>query len=94
MTEDEEEQFQLSNIRWIWEKLIHNDDVKVWDHCHITGKCRVAAHCSCNINLQLTKKCTVIFHNLRGYDSHSNFSELNPIQDGHFRGCSRMGGPP
>ena len=30
-----------------------------------------------NINFQLTKKIPVIFHNLKGYDSHLIFSELN-----------------
>ena len=58
-------------------KLIDNDDGKVRDHCHITRKFRGAAHWSCNINLQLTKKVPVIFHNLRGYDSHLIFCELN-----------------
>ena len=29
---------------WICEKLINNDDEKVRDHCHITGKFRGAAH--------------------------------------------------
>ena len=47
------------------------------DHCHITGKYRGAAHCSCNINLRLTKKVPVIFHNLKGYDSHLIFKELS-----------------
>ena len=45
-------------------------------YCHITEKFRGAAHWSCNINLQLTKKVPVIFHNLRGYDSHLIFNEL------------------
>ena len=67
---EKEEQFQLNNVFWICEKLIDNGNEKVRDHCHVTGKFRGAAHWSCNINLQLIKKVPVIFHNLRGYDSH------------------------
>ena len=74
---EEEEQFQLSNICWICEKIIDDFDEKVRDHCHITGKFRDATHLSCNINLQLTKKVPVIFHNFRGYGSHLIFFELN-----------------
>ena len=47
------------------------------DNCHVTGKSRGAAHSSCNINFQLTKKVPVIFHNLRGYDNHLIFNELD-----------------
>ena len=76
MIEKEEEEFQLSNVCWVCEKLIDNDDETVRDHCQVTEKCRGTAHWSCNINLQLTKKVPVIFHNLRGYDSHLIFDEL------------------
>ena len=57
--------------------MISFDDNKVRDHCHITGKCRGAAHWSCNINLKVSKKVPVIFHNLKGCDSHLIFKELN-----------------
>ena len=61
----------------LWIKLIDNDNEKVRDHCHVTGKFRGAAHCNCNINLQLTRKAPVIFHSSRGYDSHLIFCELD-----------------
>ena len=77
MTEEEEDLFQKSNSCWICKKLIDNDEEKVRDHCHVTGKFRGAAHWDCNINFQLTKKVPVIFHNLRGYDSHLIFNELD-----------------
>ena len=76
MNEEEEYLFQQSNS-CICEKLIYNDDKKVRDHCHVTGKFRGAAHWSCNINFQLTKKIPIIFHNLRGCDSHLIFSEIS-----------------
>ena len=60
----------------LW-KLIDDDDEKVRDHCHVTGKFREAGQWSCSINLQLTKKVPLIFHNLRGYGSHLIFGKLN-----------------
>ena len=77
MSEKEEYLVQQSNDRWICKKLIDNDEEKVRDHCHVTGKFRGATHWDCNINFQLTKKVPVIFHNLRRYDSHLSFNELN-----------------
>ena len=69
--------FQHSNSCWICEKLIDLDSEKVRNHCHITGKFRGAAHRSCNINLRLSKKVPLTFHNLRGYGSHLILCELN-----------------
>ena len=40
MIEEEEGQFQSSNTCWICVKLTDDDDEKVRDHCHITGKFR------------------------------------------------------
>ena len=74
---EEEHLFQKSNSCWICKKLIDNDEEKVRDNCHVTGKFRDAAHWNCNINFQLTKKVPVIFHNLRGYNSHLIFNELD-----------------
>ena len=74
---EEEHFFQESKSCWISKKLIDNGDEKVRDHCHINGKFRVAVYWDCNINFQLTKKVPVILHNLRDYDSHLIFNELD-----------------
>ena len=76
MSEEEEHLFQQSNSCWICKKRIDNDEEKVRDHCHVTGKFRGAIHRKCNINFQLTKNVPVIFLNLRGYDSHLIFNEF------------------
>ena len=70
---EEEDQYQSNNTCQICKKLIDQDDEKVRDHCHVTSKFGGAAHWRCNLNLQLTKNVPVIFHNLRGFDSHVIF---------------------
>ena len=75
----EEERFQLSNIRWICNKLFDVGNDKVRHHCHITRRYRGAAHWSCNIAFELSKKIPVIFHNLRGYDSHLIIKEISKL---------------
>ena len=61
-------------------KIFDNDyvdtDLKVRDHCHITGKYRGSAHRDCNINVRLNHKSPVVFHNLKNYDSHLIIQEL------------------
>ena len=76
MSEEEEHLFKESNSCWICSKPIDHDDEKFRDHCHLTGKFRGAAHWSCNIGV-VTTRIAVIFHNLKGYDSHLIFSVLH-----------------
>ena len=78
MSLEEEGQFEKAEICWICNKLIKND--KLRDHFHITGKCRGPAHWKCNINMKISKKLSIIFHNLRGYDSQLIIKELNKFK--------------
>ena len=55
----------------------------VCDHCYITGKYRGAAHSACNLKLRLSPKTTtipVVFHNLRGYDSHLLMQSISRVE--------------
>lgn len=68
LTNEEEEQFQCTNICHFCCKLIEKDDVKVRDHCHLTGKYRGPAHNKCNINVREKSNVKVVFHNGSNYD--------------------------
>ena len=58
-------------------RLFTDEDKKVRDHDHMTGKYTGSAHSNCNINLKLTKEVAVINHNLRGYDGHLIMQEIS-----------------
>ena len=60
----------------ICDRAYADDDVKVRDHCHITGKCRGSAHKDCNIKVKLNHKIPVVFHKIKNYDSHLIMQEL------------------
>lgn len=77
LTSAEQQEFENAEICGICEKAFQIDDVKVKDHCHITGKKRRgAAHSVCNLNYQIPSFVPIIFHNLSGYDSHMFIKEL------------------
>ena len=76
MTKEDNEDFKNSTKCWICDNDYVDNDVKVRDHCHITGKYRGSAHRDCNINVKLNHKIPVVFHNLKNYDSHLIMQEL------------------
>ena len=43
-----------------FEKKYDKENVKVKDHCHITGKYKGSAHEECNINLSQTRKIPIV----------------------------------
>ena len=82
MTKKDEEKFKKAEECYICNKKYTNEDIRVRDHCHITGKYRGSAHQECNLELRVNpdqSKIPVIFHNLRGYDSHFIMQEIGEI---------------
>ena len=92
MTFEDEKDFQTSKKCWICERQYKPDEgenIPVRDHCHMTGKYRGSAHRKCNLRLQISAekiKIPVVFHNLKGYDSHFIIEKLGDIIDraGHL----------
>ena len=82
MTKEDEAKFQKANECYICNNKYTDKDIRVRDHCHITGKYRGSAHQECNLQLRVNPekiKIPVIFHNLRGYDSHFIMQEIGAI---------------
>ena len=48
MTKEDNEDFKNSTKCWIWDNDYTDNDVKVRDHCHNTGKYRDSVHRDCN----------------------------------------------
>ena len=76
MTKKDNEDFENSTKCWTWDNTYVDGDVKVRDHCLITGKYRDSTHRDCNINVKLNHKIPVVFQILKNYDSHSIMQEL------------------
>ena len=65
----------------VCDKPLEGDSVR--DHCHTTDDYRGTAHNACNLKLRLNPKTTsipVVFHNLRGYDSHLLMQALSKVE--------------
>ena len=78
--------FQADGWRHICDERYTDKDVRVRDHCQITGKFRGSAHQECNLKLRIKSediKIPVIFHNLQGYDSHCIMQQVGEIAKNH-----------
>ena len=78
LTEDEEKEFTESCKCYLCGINYNNDDIKVRDHDHLTGAYRGSAHQKCNLQYSFKNyRVPVIFHNLKGYDSHLIIKAFN-----------------
>ncbi|KFM60901.1 hypothetical protein X975_19061, partial [Stegodyphus mimosarum] len=80
MSKEQEQEFQNAVNCHICGKVLGTDRVRDHDHLQKTNNYRGAAHSTCNLNYQLSWKIPVVFHNLRGYDSHLIVQELGKLK--------------
>ena len=79
MTKKGDEDFENSTKCWICDNDYVDGNVKVRDHCHITGKYRGSTLRDGNINVKLNHKIPIVFHNLENYGSHLIMQELGKV---------------
>ena len=86
MTKEDEGKFQKGKVGHVCDKKYTDKDIRVRDHCHITGKFRVSSHQVCNLKLRVNPeemKNPGAFHNLRGDDSRFKMQEFEAIVKKH-----------
>ena len=79
ITKEDNKDFKNPTKCWICDNDYVDNNVKLRDYCHITGKQRGSAHRVCNINLKLNHKIPVVFHNLKKYDFRLIIQELGKL---------------
>ena len=83
ITKSELKAFKSAKSCYLCNELYTPLDKPFKDRCSITGKYQGSVHPACSAKMQLTEKIPVIFHNLRGYDSHFIMQEIGIISNKH-----------
>ena len=82
MRADDWRDFKTAKNCFICGKDFKEDDKKVRDHCHFTGKYRGTAHDDCNLQFSMRYyKIPVFLHNLKNYDSHLIIERANDLSE-------------
>jgi hypothetical protein len=78
LTNDEKTIYKNTTIcRLCKQEFTNPNNPKVRDHDHLTGKFRSGIHKNCNIKYTVPEKIPLLFHNLKGYDSHFIIENIN-----------------
>ena len=70
MSDNDWEIFINSTMCHICGKEVKEEDLRVRDHEHHSGRFRGLAHADCNLRFKKTKRIPIVFHNLKNYDGH------------------------
>ena len=86
LTNKEIKSYEKQKVWHICKKKFCYDEnnKKVRDHCHCTGKFRGAAHSGCNLRYKVPEEISVVFHNGSTYDCHFIIKQLAEEFEGEF----------
>ena len=81
MSKEDNKKFFSAKHCSICNECFKEGETKCRDHDHRTGQFRGATHQKCNINYFNNRYLPVVFHNLRGYDSHLIIKKAHDISN-------------
>lgn len=84
LTEDEQRRHETTTTCHVCEQPLNNED-KVADHCHQTGRYRGAAHNACNLKCRTPNYVPIILHNFSNYDAHLIVTSLGSDKDNRIK---------
>ena len=79
MTKTRCQEYKLTKNCYVCGGVFMEDNKKVRDHCHVSGKYRGASHDKCNLKLRLSPVIPIIFHNLKGYDTYHLMLQIGEL---------------
>jgi hypothetical protein len=79
LSKEDEYDFENSTCCSICKHPFEEGDIRCRDHDHRTGNYRGATHQKYNMNYFCNRYVPVVFHNLRGYDSHFIIKQAHEI---------------
>ncbi|XP_026826253.1 uncharacterized protein LOC113562126 [Ooceraea biroi] len=88
LTREQEVAYHSATHCHICEEPFAQDETRVRDHCHLTGRYRGPAHSNCNLNYKESYTIPIVFHNLSGYDSHFIIKELASVFPYKYVDCA------
>lgn len=81
MTQADQVAYHAAKVCYLCAKTFEDNNIKVRDHDHVTGRFRGAAHQRCNLLLRKQYKIPIFLHNFRGYDCHLLIAALGSHKD-------------
>ena len=76
MTQKQRQEYNNAKKCYLCGGKFTDDNKKVRDHNHVSGFYRGAAHDKCNLEFKVSNRIPILFHNLKGYDSHHLIKHL------------------
>lgn len=79
LTKQQKTDYDLATLCHICDRKYYGKNIKIRDHCHISGSYRGPAHIACSLNVRGKARVSVVFHGLRESDAACVIAKVNEL---------------